>query len=470
MSRLVLFFGVWLALAFAVGDGAIEVVAGEKRPLVLQAHVDNEPITPGTARYIKRAIHQADEQGAECLIVFLDTPGGLLDSTRSIVKEILKSRTCVVVYVAPSGSRAASAGTFITLAAHVAAMAPGTTIGAAHPVQVGGLPIQPPQEERSPERRVERSSEKETKPHRTVMEEKIVNDTVVWARALAELRGRNSDWAARAVSESLSVAASAAVEQRVVDFEAADLDELLRELDGREITLPHGPRILRTSDAELRDVPMWWGERVLAILSRPNIAFLLLIFGFYGVLFELYSPGWGVSGTLGAICLLLALFGLAVLPVNYLGMALIILALGLFVAEVFVTSFGTLTFAGFICLVLGGVMLVDSPLGFSRVSLGVVVPLAAATAAITVFWVGAIVRTHRRGIKTGDEGLLGTTAKARNTFKQREDRFVGMVFAHGEWWQAISEDPVVAEQTCLIKGRQDLTLAVEPSEVPSGET
>jgi membrane-bound serine protease (ClpP class) len=348
-------------------------------------------------------------------------------------------------------------------------MAPGTTIGAAHPVQIGGLPIQPHDDSSAPEA-VDRSLDKETPARRTAMEDKIVNDTVAWARTLAEQRDRNSDWAARAVSESLSVAASTAVQEGVVDLEAADLDELVRRLNGRSVALPGGPHVLRTSGAEVKEVAMWWGERVLAILSRPNITFLLLIFGFYGVLFELYSPGWGVSGTLGVICLLLALFGLSVLPVSYLGLALIVLALGLFTAEVFVTSFGALTLAGLVCLALGGVMLVDSPIGFLRVSFGVVGPLAAATGVITVFLVSTIVSAHRRRATTGDEALLGTTAQARGTFVRRGNQFVGTVFTHGERWTAVSEKPVRAEQTCVVQGRQDLTLVVEPSEVPSGET
>lgn len=471
MSQFVPLLLVFSIATFASREGKTEFGPGEKRPLVLQVALDGEPITPGIARYLQRAIGEAEQQEAECLIVVLDTPGGLLQSTRRIVKEILGSRTCVVVYVAPSGSRAASAGVFITMAAHVAAMAPGTTIGAAHPVQIGGLPIQPPRQPGpGKDEPGKDSSEEETSPSRTAMEEKIVNDTVAWARALAEHRGRNADWAARAVSESLSVPVSEAVRERIVDLEATDLQELLKKLDGLEVSLPQGTHTLRTSGAQVQEIPMWWGEQVTAVLSRPNVALLLMIFGFYGILFELYSPGWGVSGTLGVICLLLALFGLAVLPVNYLGLALVVVALGLFAAEVFVTSFGALTVAGIVCLVLGGVMLVDSPAGFSRVSLGMLLPLAAATAAITLLLLAGVVRTHRRRVQTGDEGLIGTEARVQNDFSRRGNQYVGTVLVHGEWWKAISSTPVTAGQTCKVQRRQDLTLVVRASDTAIPQT
>ena len=394
----------------------------------------------------------------------LDTPGGLLDATRTIVKDILASQTCVVVYVAPKGARAASAGVFITLASHVAAMAPGTTIGAAHPVQVGGLPIEPPGQERpAKDGETGDRDKKRLAPARQPLEEKSVNDTVAWARALAEQRHRNAEWAARAVTESLCVTATEAVQAKVVDFEAADVPQLLAKLDGRRISLPQGVHTLRTAQAEVRELPMWWGEDVLALISQPNVAFLLLMFGFYGILFELYSPGWGVPGTLGIICLLLAFFGLAVLPVNYLGLLLIAAALAMFVAELKVTSHGALTLAGIACLVLGGLMLVESPVGFLRVSLGVILPLAAATAAITLFLLGSVIRVHRRRTQTGDEGLVGAIARAQTDFTQDGDHCVGTVFTHGEWWRAISEAPLMAGQECMVQGRQDLSLIVAPS-------
>ncbi len=421
-------------------------------PLVLKITLEDEPITPNTARFIRRAIQQAENEGAACLVIVLDTPGGLVDSTRSVVKDILGSATPVVVYVSPAGARAASAGVFITLASHIAVMAPGTHIGAAHPVQLGGLPIAPPG---SPP-----SEPGPAAPTSSPVEAKIVNDTVAWARALAQLRGRNEDWAARAVTESVTVTASEAVAAGVVDLTAADLDSLLAQLEGREIRLPQGPVTLHTTGATVRTLEMWWGERLLGVISNPTLAFLLLVLGFYGVLFELYTPGWGVAGTLGVICLVVAFFGLAVLPVNYVGLALVLLGLGLFAAEAFVTSHGLVALGGAVCLALGGLMLVDSPLGFMRVSMGVVVPVAAASGAISVFLVGSVIRAHRGRTRTGAEGLVAEQAVAQENFTPRADRYVGVVLAHGELWNAESAVPVATGQVVEVQGVRGLTMDV----------
>jgi membrane-bound serine protease (ClpP class) len=328
-------------------------------------------------------------------------------------------------------------------------------------VQIGGLPGSPPPPE-------EKKDDGKAPPARTPIDEKIVNDTVAWARALAELRGRNADWAARAVKESLSVSASEAVREKAVDFLADDVPDLLARIDGREVSLPSGPVRLRTADAEIRPIEMWWGDRVLAVLSNPNVAFLLLIFGFYGILFELYTPGWGVAGTLGVVCLVLAFLGLAVLPINYVGLVLIAVALALFVAEVFVTSYGALTVGGAVCLVLGGIMLVESPAGFQRVSLRVLIPVAVATAAITFFLVGSIVRTHRSRVQTGGEALLGSEAIAVEDFTPEGKQYTGTVRTHGELWKAVSPGPAAAGQPLVIQGRHGLTLRVRLAEQPAG--
>ncbi|MEE8169776.1 MAG: nodulation protein NfeD, partial [Phycisphaerae bacterium] len=415
-----------------------------------------------SVQLVERAIREAEEAQAACVVLLLDTPGGLVDSTRRLVKRMLASRVPVVVYVSPSGGRAASAGVFITMAAHVAAMAPGTHIGAAHPVQLGGLPVGPPGAPSPPPREAEPSTDEEAGGSRPVsaMEAKIVNDTVAWSRSLAELRGRNADWAARAVRDSISVPASEALSDGVIDLIAHDLDELLARLDGRTVELAEGTARLKLAGADIRAVEMWWGERVLSVISNPNLAFLLLMLGFYGILFELYTPGWGVGGTLGAICLVLAFFGLAVLPINYVGLLLMAAALAMFVAEAFVTSFGLLAIAGGVCMVLGGVMLIDSPAGFMRVSLGVVIPVAAATAGISVFLVGTVLRARRRRVQTGSEGLIGAEAVARERFECVDDRFVGPVLVHGEIWNAVSNGPVARGEPVRIEDRRGLTLVV----------
>ncbi len=444
-------------LGFLQETPQADSLRGEAAGLVLHARLDNEPITPVTERYLERVLREAASAQAACLVIELDTPGGLVESTQQIVKGILASEAPVVVYVAPQGARAASAGVFITMAGHVAAMAPGTHIGAAHPVSIGGMPGTPAPADTA-------SGQQQGGP--SVMEEKVLNDAVAWARSLAELRGRNAEWAALAVSESRSITATEAVAENVVDLVAADLDALLVQIDGREVELPGGRvEVLRTAGAEIRTMPMWWGEQLLAVLSNPNVAFLLLMFGFYGVLFEFYTPGWGVGGTLGAICLVLGFFGLAVLPINYAGLALLALGLGLFVAEAFFTSFGALTLGGVVCVVLGGLMLVDSPGGMLRVSATVVVPVALATAAITVFLVGSVVKAMRGRVQTGVEGMLGSEALAHEAFVPAEGRYHGMILTHGELWKAISAAPVAQGDAVEITGRDGLTLFVETGKI-----
>ena len=464
-TRVAILFGFGLCLAAAGRQGAgpdAPTSGPPNQPLVLTAALDDRAITPGTAKYLERARELADDRQAECLVIVLDTPGGLLTSTRALTRRILASQVPVVVYVAPSGGRAASAGLFLTLAAHVAAMAPGTTIGAAHPVQLDALPIRPETERPTENNDGRNQGDDDSPAGRRPLEEKIVNDTVAWARALAELRERNAEWAVEAVRRSASITAPKAVEEGVVELLADDLEHLLAEIDGREVVTSHGPAVLNTDDAEIHRVPVWWGERVLMVISEPNVAFLLLLFGFYGILFELYSPNWGASGTLGAICIVLAMFGLAVLPVDSLGLALIVIALGLIVAEVFVTSYGVLSLAGGACLVVGAVMLIDDPGRFARVSLTIAVPVAVATVVITLLLIGGVIRSHRAGPRTGGEGMIGKTARVVGDFGPRGDAFQGTVAVHGERWRAVSRHPLKANESCRVAGRDGLTLTVEP--------
>lgn len=456
------FLGMFLGPFVGVCQHMEEETAEAPAPVLL-IQVHNQPITPVLTRYVGRALDEADTGGIQCIIIELDTPGGLIDSTRKMVKDILGSPVPVVVYVAPSGARAASGGLFITLSAHIAAMAPGTHIGAAHPVAIGGIPVEPAGREKSTESESEESPKQApTDP----MADKIVNDTRAWARALAELRGRNADWAELAVTESRSITSQEAEEKGVVDMVAADLPDLLQMLDGREVKTADRVVTLHTGNASVQRKTMWWGDRLLSTISNPNIAFILLIFGFYGMLFELYTPGWGVAGTLGAICLVLSFFGLAVLPVNFAGLVLIGVALAMFVAEAFITSFGALTAGGAICLVLGGLMLVDSPTGFLRVSASVVVPVAIASAAITFFLVTRIVAGHRSPVQTGDQSLQGSTAAADREFQEKEGTYEGVVRIHGELWKASSKHPVAAGETVVVRERHGLVLSVEPDQMP----
>jgi len=454
----------WLTLVAVAAAGSAAPVTP---PRVIAVRLDNEAITPITARFLARTLHAAAGEQAECVVVILDTPGGLVESTREAVKEILASSVPVVVYVAPAGARAASAGVFITMAAHVAAMAPGTNIGAAHPVALGGLPIggpprpEAPASEKTPEEPEENASRR--RAGTTPAEDKAVNDTVAWARSLAELRGRNATWIERAVRESAAVPAGEAVAEGAVDMLATDLPALLEQIDGRPVELPAGRRLLRTAGAVVEEREMWWGERMLAVLASPNLAVLLLILGFYGVLFELYSPGWGVAGTMGAICLALSFFALSFLPVRFAGLLLMLLAFVMFAAEVFVTSYGALALGGALCFVLGGLMLVESPAGFIGVSLNLLLPFALATALITFVLVASVVKSHRRQIMTGAEAQIGAPAVAAADFRSAAGGYGGPVRTHGELWQATSTEPVSSGMQLEVCGREGLTLRVRPA-------
>lgn len=447
---------ILLAGLLAAGSG-LEAASAQDGPVAVLS-IENEAITPVVTRYLERGLREARETGVQAVVIELDTPGGLMESTQQIVRSLVESPLPVIVYVSPSGGRAASAGVFITLSAHVAAMAPGTHIGAAHPVSLGGgapgTPSTDPDTAATPE--VSGPSD--------VMGEKVVNDAVAWARSLAELRERNADWAARAVSESSSITAAEAARDGVVDLVATNRAELLERIDGRAVVTTTDSVALATSGAEIRELPMWWGERVLGAVSNPNVAFLLMVFGFYGLLFELYTAGWGVGGTVGAICLVLAAFGLSVLPINFAGLALIVLGLGLLVAEAFVTSYGTLTIGGALCMVFGALMLVDTPVEMMQVSASIAVPVALATSAIAFFLVSSAIRAHRAPVHTGSSGMIGERAVASTSFEARGDRYEGMVRTHGELWSARSAQAVEKGEELRVVAREGLTLEVERSD------
>jgi membrane-bound serine protease (ClpP class) len=456
---------VLTALALASWQDAKGQESATRRPVVLTLRVENEAITPVTVRFIRRGMQQADERRAECLVIFLDTPGGLIDSTREIVKDILRSSTPVVVYVAPTGGRAASAGVFITMASHIAAMAPATNIGAAHPVEITGTPFPVPQPQPDTP-----GEEEEKARNGAPVTDKIVNDTAAWARALAELRGRNAEWSVRAVRESVSASDREAAQAGVIDLLADDLADLLKKIDGREVATNRGVVRLDTALAEIRSIEMWWGERLLSAVANPTIAFLLLIFGFYGILFEMYTPGWGVAGTLGSISIILGFFALAVLPTNVVGLTLILIAFALFVAEAFVVSYGALTIGGVACLIVGGLMLVDSPIGFPRISLSILVAVSLATAAIAAFLLGKVIRTHRSPVLTGAEAMVDTTAVAQDDFRLHGESYAGSVWIHGEIWRATSLLPLKTGDVVNVRARDGLTLLVHPLQPTAAES
>ncbi len=389
-------------------------------------------VNPVMSEFISKNIDDAEEENAEALVIKLDTPGGLDTSMRSIVKKILSSEVPIVVYVSPSGARAASAGVFITLSAHVAAMAPGTNIGAAHPVGVGG------------------------KMDKT-MAEKAVNDAAAYIRSLAEKRGRNAEWAEKAVRESVSVTQDEALKLKVIDFVAPDLKALLKTIDQRVVKTSIADHTIKTAGVNIRHKEMSFRQKVLDIISNPNIAYMLMLIGFYGIFFELTNPGSIFPGVLGAISLILAFYSFQTLPVNYAGLLLILLAIVLFILEIKITSYGLLTIGGLISMIMGSIMLFDSPLPFFKVSLKVILPSVFLTTLFFGLSILLVIKSHRRKPVTGSEGLIGLEGEARTDIHVN-----GKVFVHGEIWKAWSDISIKAGETIIVEQVDNLKLKVRP--------
>lgn len=397
-------------------------------------------INPVSMEYIIKSIEKAEEQDAELLIIQMDTPGGLMASMHEIMKSIQSSNVPVAVYVAPSGSRAGSAGVFITYAAHIAAMAPSTNIGSAHPV-LGGGQAQPDSS--------------------GVMMEKVTNDAVAKIKTVAKRRGRNEEWAEKAIRESANITETEALEMNVIDYIVPDVDSLLAVIDGKEIKLDSGEiQKMETRDATVITFEMTWRQRLLDTLTDPNIAYILMIIGFYGILYELYSPGAILPGVVGGICLIMGFYAMQSLPVNYAGLALIIFSIVLFLLEVKIQSFGLLTIGGVISLIMGSVMLYDNEnMPFIRVSWEVIVGVVLITVAFFVFAIGMAIRTHRKQATTGKEGMIGEIGVV---YKELDPD--GTVVVHGEYWRAVSGAKIEAGRKVKVVAYEDkgLTLRVEP--------
>ena len=419
-------------------------------PRIVVIPLEGQIIHSVTQRFLVRALQQAADQGVQCVIIQLDTPGGRLDSTGHIVKEILNSEVPVVVYIAPSGARAGSAGVFITLSAHVAAMAAGTNIGAAHAVAPGGGAGPGGNDEQR------RGTGRPTAQQ--ILSEKITSDPVAYARSLAQHRGRNADWAARAAKDSVSTPAQEALQQNIIDFLAADLTDLLNQLDGRTVALHGESVVLHTKGAVVQRLEMSWPERLLSLLANPTLALLLLLLGIFGLVFEFAHPGIWIPGILGLICLILAFFALQMLSINYAGLALIVLGLLLVLLEVKVHSYGMFTAAGIICLLLGSAMLIEPAGGVGRVSWLVVTPVAIALALIMLLLVSNVVRAHQAKVQTGMTGLIGAVARVRGDMNGP-----GYVYVAGELWKARCDLPLQDGETVYIHGYEGLTLHVEPA-------
>jgi membrane-bound serine protease (ClpP class) len=390
-------------------------------------------IGPATAGYISRAIDEATAQGAQCLIIELDTPGGLLDSTRIIVQQFLASPVPIVVYVSPAGAWAGSAGCFITLAADVAAMAPTTSIGAAHPVSMGG----------GGEEKLD-----------DTMKQKLENFATSYIETIATKRKHNVEWAKSSVKESKAITAEKALEMNVIDIIAKDLPDLLRQLNGRKVN----DKVLKTKDATIVEIPMSLRERVFQMIWRPEVMFVLMLVTIYGLIGEMSNPGAILPGVVGAIALILVLYMAAILPINVAGLALIVLAVGLFIIDAFTPTHGVLTAGGIISFFLGSLMLFDKTGPFFRLSLGVIIPATLVTAGFFAFVVGAGLRAQRLPIKAGKETLHGKTVKALT----RIDAQGGKTFVEGEYWNAVSDAPIEPGQEAEITSVHGLTLKVKP--------
>ncbi len=397
-------------------------------------------IGPASAHFVRRAIERAAKDETQLVIVQLDTPGGLDTSMREIIKAILASPVPVAVFVAPSGARAASAGTFILYAAHIAAMAPGTNLGAASPVSIGGSMPQ-----------------KDGKKEEDTMKRKVTNDAVAYIRGLAQLRGRNADWAERAVREGVSLPASEARKLKVIDVVAADVPALLKAIDGRTLQVFEKKEILRTAGAETRQVEVDWRTKILAVITNPSVAYMLILVGIYALIFEFMNPGLILPGVVGAIALLLALYALHLLPVNYAGLALILLGIAFMAAEAFLPSFGSLGIGGLVAFVLGSLLLIeDTNLPGFEIPYALIGGVAAASAGFLILALGMLARSRKRAVVSGREHMLGAQGEALEDFDGE-----GWASVRGEQWKVRASRPVRRGQKLRVTGMQGLILSVE---------
>jgi membrane-bound serine protease (ClpP class) len=447
----------WLAIGLLLGSPASsrssEVSAPTDRFATL-IEIDG-PIGPALSQYVDHALADAGDQHSSVVILQMDTPGGLDTSMRDIIKTILASPVPVVTYVAPSGARAASAGTYILYASHLAAMAPATNLGAATPISIGGEPSTPP---------VNPTNDKKEKapdapPAGNASERKAVNDAVAYIRALAQLRGRNADWAEAAVRNAASLSADDALAQHVVEIIAKDVPDLLRQLQGRKIKAAERELVLDTQGLMVRRVAPGWRARVLLVLTHPTIAYGLLLIGIYGLLLEGYNPGAVLPGVVGALSLLLGLYGLQLLAVNYAGLALMALGIGLIVTEFFMPTFGSLGVGGLAAFVVGSIILFDNNASGLQLALPLIAGIAVAGGllVVTICWLAA--RARRRPLSAGVETMIGATVEAINDC---QDRCV--VRYGGELWTARTASPLRAGQQARIVKVVDLTLWVEPQD------
>jgi len=450
--------GIFKRILMILALGITYTVTAQAAPQALVLDIQGA-IGPSVAEDVQRVLDRAQKTETRLIILRMDTPGGLDQSMRSIIKGILASAIPVATLVTPKGARAASAGTYILYASHIAAMAPATNLGAATPVQIGGLPSVSP-----PTKPGTQDKSKQQEIHGDAMQHKLVNDAAAYIRGLAQLRGRNADWAEKAVRQAASLNSEQALKEGVIDLIAEDVPSLLKKLDGRTITTSHGSVTLDSSKLDIEVVERNWRSQLLAIISDPNVAYILMLLGIYGLFFELANPGFVLPGIVGGICLLLALFAFQVLPVNLAGLALIALGILFMVAEAFAPSFGALGLGGIIAFVAGSIMLMDSDVPGYDISLSLIIGLALSSALFFIFMLGMALRARQRPVVSGAEEMQGALAIAHEDFEG-----CGHVLVHGEIWQAESKQHLSKGETVRITEMDDLTLHVEPAQGESKE-
>ena len=443
---------VGLVAAFAAS--LFPVRAAERSGPIVVTEIKGA-IGVAATRLLTDAIAKVRQENARALVIQLDTPGGLVTSTRNIIQQLLATSVPVIVYVSPGGARAASAGTFIVYAAHVAAMAPSTNVGAATPIEMGGLPGLPPQKEPKPDEK-----DKSAAPTETAAQRKALNDTIAMLRSLAQLRGRNVEWAEKAVRDAATLTAQDALKEGVIDVVARDLDDLLTQIDGRKVTINAVEHTLATRGVPRTVFEPDWRTRLLGAISDPNIAFILVLIGIYGILFEFLNPGGLVAGVVGAVCLLLGLAALATLPVQFAAVGLVILGIALMIAEAFAPGFGILGIGGLIAFIAGSLYLFDpaaADIDIS-VSLPVIIAAAATTGALAFFVVGAALKARKRPATTGAEQMIGSIGEVVDW-----DGLEGHIRVHGEIWSARAEQPFAGGDSVRVARRIGLILLVTPT-------
>jgi membrane-bound serine protease (ClpP class) len=460
--------GIFLSV-LGVADALTEVTkqtAPDARAEAIVIDVEGA-IGPATSAYVENAIAEAEDRGARLLVLRMDTPGGLDTSMRSIVKAINASHVPIVGYVAPSGARAASAGTYILYACHLAAMAPGTNLGAATPVELGGLPggsAEKPPPHEADETGEAPAGEARAKSTGDAKKDKLVNDAVAYIRSLAQMRGRNAEWAEQAVREAASLPAEEAVQLGVVDLLARDLDDLLRQIDGQVVKTAGGETTLATSGLALVELAPDWHSRLLAVISNPNVAYILMLVGIYGLIYEFSNPGAVLPGTVGAVSLVLALYAFQLLPINYAGVALMVLGLALMLAEAFTPAFGALGIGGVAAFVVGSLILIDTEAPGFGLSIRLILTFAVTSALLLFFLIGLALKSYRRPVVSGSEELMGAVGQAVSGFPG-----AGSIHLHGEIWSARSDLPIAPGTPVEVTGRDGLTLLIVPRTADKGD-